>query len=566
MLEQKWNIINNHDAARVKDFAGQLNSSPILARVLLNRGIEDIETARSFFRPLLADLHDPFLMAGMHEAVRRIQRAIINKEKILIYGDYDVDGTTATSMLLRFFQMLPHPVDFYVPDRLSEGYGLSESGIQHADKQRFTLIITVDCGITAVEEIHFANSLGLDVIVCDHHQPGSELPPGVAILNPKRQDCPYPFKELAGVGVAFKLAQALQQHLMLEESSLFGLLEFVAIGSSADIVPLLDENRIFVKAGLQNLSRTHYAGLKALLETVGIYGHDLGTGQVVFMIAPRINAAGRLGDAGRAVHLLTTENAQQAKNIATILEVENRHRRDIDEQTFLEAVKIVENNFDPEKERVLVLQKEGWHPGVIGIVASRIVEKYYRPTVMIAMDNGTGKGSARSIPGFNLYHALSQCDQLMLAFGGHKYAAGLSIQSENIVELRQRLNDLAFEYLTDEQLKPKLSIDDEIRLNQITPELIKLLNRMAPFGPQNMRPVFVTRGMQAVGTPTIVGKNHLKFKVRQEGVVFDAIGFDLGHLVYRISPGENSVEMVYVIEENEWNNRKRIQLRVKDLR
>ncbi len=366
--------------------------------------------------------------------------------------------------------------------------------------------------------------------------------------------------------MAFKLVQALQQHLDLDESILLPLMEFVAIGSAADIVPMVDENRVFVKFGLSNLPRTQHLGVRALLDSTGINGLEIGTGQVVFILAPRINAVGRLGDAGRAVRLLISDNEQQARNIASILESENRLRRNIDEETFTEAIEMIEGSVNPENERILVLQKEGWHPGVIGIVASRLVEKYHRPTVMISTEIGLGKGSARSIRGFDIYQALENCQEFMLEFGGHKYAAGLSIFSENIHEFRDKLNQVAAERLTPEMLTPKLFIDAEIKLTEIKNDLVKLLNRMAPFGPQNMRPSFLTRGLQIVGTPMIVGKNHLKFKVRQDGIVMDAIGFELGDLMYRISPGEKNVEMVYVIEENEWNDRKRIQLRVKDLR
>ena len=566
-MELKWQLIDNHAPDQIENFARQLNSSPILARVLLNRGIEDIDSARIFFRPNLQNLHDPFCMAGMDVAVERILTALKKKEKILIYGDYDVDGTTATAMLVRFFSALEHPVGFYVPDRLSEGYGVSQSGVQFAAQNGYDLVITVDCGVTAHGAITTASQSGLDFIVCDHHQPGPELPPAVAVLNPKRTDCAYPFKELAGVGVAFKLAQALQQALALDEALLWSLTEFVAVGSAADIVPLTEENRILVRYGLQNLSRSRFLGMQALLTSSGLYGREIGTGQVVFVLAPRINAVGRMGDAGRAVRLLITENEQQARNIATILEAENRQRRTIDEQTFLEAVAQLEHRFeDPTEEHVLVLHKEGWHPGVIGIVASRLVEKYYRPTIMISTEEGVGKGSARSIPGFDIYRALQACRDLMVQFGGHKYAAGLVVKTERISELRRRLNEVAAEVLTQELLTPKLWIDAEVRIKELTPDLLKLLDRMAPFGPQNMRPVFMTRGLQVVGTPHIVGKNHLKFKVRQDDVVMDAIGFELGNLIYRIASGERNVEMVYTVEENEWQDRKRTQLRVRDLR
>ncbi|HEX9654509.1 MAG TPA: single-stranded-DNA-specific exonuclease RecJ [bacterium] len=565
-MELSWQVLNNHPPEKISQFAQQLNSSPVLARVLLNRGIEDIESARRFFKPNFTNLHDPFLMAGMSEAVKRIETAITKKEKTLIYGDYDVDGTTATSMLMRFFHLLGHSAEFYVPDRLVEGYGLSDAGIQHAHQHGFQLIISVDCGITANSEIALAREFGLDVIVCDHHQPAADLPPATAILNPKRADCPYPFKELAGVGVAFKLIQALQSHLQLDEDILYKSLEFAAIGSSADIVPLVDENRIFVKFGLRRLRQTENIGFRALLAVSGVVDEEIGTGHVVFVIAPRINAVGRLGDAGRAVRLLTTEDEHQAKNIAAILESENRIRRSIDEETFLEAVEIVEKQFDPKNQKVLVLEKEGWHPGVIGIVASRIAERYYRPTVMIATADGKGRGSARSIPGFDIYRALENCRDCMQEFGGHKYAAGLSIESGNIQRLRTAINQVAAETLTPEQLVPKLWIDSELRFSEISADFLKLLRLMAPFGPHNMRPVFLSKDLQVVGAASVVGKNHLRFKVRQDGIVMDAIGFNLGDLLYRVNSGERGVQMVYVIEENEWQGRKSLQLRVKDLR
>ncbi len=367
--------------------------------------------------------------------------------------------------------------------------------------------------------------------------------------------------------MAYKLLQALRSYLNLDDSNVLEFLGLVSIGSSADIVPLVDENRVIVNHGLQSLSQPNNIGLSALIDSSGLTDCEIGTGQIVFVLAPRINAVGRMGDAGRAVRLLTSDNKQQAKNIATILESENRHRKSIDEETFSEAYEMVDNNFNPEEENVFVLHKNGWHPGVIGIVASRLVEKFYRPTIMIATDeNGQGRGSARSIAGFNIYEALKECEDLMVSLGGHKYAAGLTIEIENIPLLREKLSQVAAAQLTDDLLKPKLSIDSEIRLREIDGQLIKLINRMAPFGPQNMRPLFLSKGLQVVGTPSVVGKNHLKLKVRQDGVVMDAIGFNLGEKIYRISPGEQDVEIVYIIDENEYQGRKTIQLRVKDLR
>jgi single-stranded-DNA-specific exonuclease len=565
-MELNWQLINNHPSETIHNFAQQINSSQAMARVLLNRGVKEVDLARRFLKPALAYLHDPFLMAGMKEAVERIQQAIDGNERILIYGDYDVDGTTATAMLLRFFLQLNCKADFYVPDRLLEGYGVSEPGIRHAHQQGYHLIITVDCGITAVEEIALARQLGIDVIICDHHQPGPQLPVAAAILNPKRAGCNYPFKELAGVGVAFKLVQALQSRSQLDDTILLKSLEFAAIGSSADIVPLVDENRIFVKFGLGRLRMSENLGVRALLAVSGIENEEIGTGQVVFAIAPRINAVGRLGDAGRAIRLLTCDDQQQAKNIAAILESENRIRRNIDDETFLQAIEVVETRFDPKNQRILVLDKEGWHPGVIGIVASRIAEKYYRPTVMIATDNGKGRGSARSIPGFDMYQALSRCRHCMLAFGGHKYAAGLSLEADKIPAFRESMTAVADEMLNPELLVPKLWIDSELRFKDIDATFLKLLRLLGPFGPQNMRPVFLSTDLQVVGTPTVVGKNHLKFKVRQDDKVMHGIGFNLGDLSYRVNPGEKGVQMVYSIEENEWEGRKTLQLRVKDLR
>ncbi len=565
-MEQCWQVVDKHDPETVNQFASQLNSTPVLARVLLNRGISDIETARKYFIPKLEHLHDPFLMKGMAEAVERIQKAISRQEKILVYGDYDVDGTTATSLMLLYFQSLDYPIDFYIPDRLREGYGLSRVGMETIRDRGVDLIITVDCGITAVAEVELAQSFGIDVIVCDHHQTGPVLPAAVAILNPKQKDCSYPFKELAGVGVAFKLLQALQQRLGADENALNRLLYLVAIGSSADIVPLTGENRVFVRHGLRNLQAYPNKGIQAMLEITGLSGREIGTGQVVFVIAPRINAVGRLGDAGRAVHLLTTDNDGQARNIATILEAENRTRREIDETTLAQAIAFIEKHGGPGDEPLFVLSRDDWHPGVIGIVASRIVERYFRPTVMIATENGIGRGSARSIPGFDIYAALKQCQDLMVSFGGHKYAAGLTVEVGQIPELRKRLKATAADTLTPEMLSPKISIDSELRFGDIDDTLLDLLRKMAPFGPQNNRPTFFTKGLQVVGSPIIVGKNHLKFRVRQDGKVIDAIGFDLGDKIYRIPSGESDVELAYVVDENDYQGRKTLQLRIKDLR
>jgi len=565
-MELKWVLQNDSNDLVATELAGQLKIPILIANILVNRGIVEYDQAVTYFKANLKDLHDPFLFPEMEKAVDRIIAAIRNKERLLIYGDYDVDGITSVSMVYLILKSLGCDVTFYIPNRMREGYGISVNGIDEAQQKGVTLIISVDCGITAIEEVAYANSLGIDVIICDHHEPGVSLPSAHAILDPKCKNSNYPFKELAGVGVAYKLAQALIHVLKLDEEVIQQYVDLVAIGSTADIVPLVDENRVLVREGLKRINQTSRPGLKALIESSGVGNKIIRTGQIVFILAPRINAVGRLGNAERAVRLLTTDNPQQAKNIAAILESENRLRKNIDDQTFKQAQELVEQQFDVSQNTMLVLNMEGWHPGVIGIVASRIVEKYYRPTIMISTEDGVGKGSARSIPGFDIYLALKQCEDLMIAFGGHKYAAGLTIKSEQINDFRKRINEIAVDTLSEDLLVPKLQIDCEIQLDDINEQFVRLLKLMAPFGPQNMRPVFLSRNLQVVGTPSIVGSNHLKFKVRQNNMVIDAIGFNLGDKLYRISPGEKNLDMVYVIEENEFLGRTTLQLRIKDLR
>ena len=562
----QWEIVQKHKPEEINSFSQKLNVPPIIAKILLDRGIDTFEKAKRFFRPRTEYLYDPFLMKDMDRAVERVLRALKRGERILIYGDYDVDGTTSVSMLYLFLKELGGDVYFYIPDRIREGYGLSEIGIRAAHKLGVKLIISVDCGVTALKEAELAKELGIDLIISDHHEVRERLPDAFALLDPKREDCDYPFKELAGVGVAYKLLQAISRELGCEQQTLEEYIDLVAMGSAADIVPIIDENRILVKNGLEKLHDSDKLGLQALIETSGLKGTEIGTGQVVFILAPRINAVGRLGSAERAVRLLTTKNEQQAKNIARILEAENRNRRNIDEETLKQAVDMIEKKFDPEENWIFVLALEGWHPGVIGIVASRIVERYYRPTIMIALEEGVGRGSARSIPGFDIYRALRESEDLLMGFGGHKYAAGLSIEEDKIDPLRERLNQVARRVLTQDQLIPKLRIDGELDFDQITPRFLKILKLFAPYGPQNMRPVFLSRNLQVVGTPQVVGNNHLKFKVRQKGVVMEAIGFDLGDMIERLSPGKTYLDMAYVIDENKFQGMITIQLRIKDLR
>ncbi len=565
-MNLSWQILTTAPQETVQQLARELNVPPIIARVMLNRGLDSHAAALAFFRTNLEHMHDPFLMADMRAAVLRLAQALELGEKILVYGDYDVDGTTATALMRLALRELGFEISYYIPDRLKEGYGISKAGIDFARAQGVRLIVSVDCGVTAKQEIAYARAQGIDFIVCDHHQPGHELPPASALLDPKRSDCPYPFKELAGVGVTFKLLQGLFMHLQRDTQALFRHLDLVAIGSAADIVPLVDENRIFVKAGLVKLNQTENVGLRALLQVCGLQNSPITTSNIVFILGPRINAVGRMGDAGRAVTLLTSQDLGQAMEIARVLEVENRERRTVDEETYREALAMIEAQGEAEKRPAFVLYKEDWHTGVIGIVASRIVEKYYRPAVLISLHNGMGKGSARSIAGFDLYSALQACESSLAAFGGHKYAAGLSITSDKIDAFRMHFEQVAVQKLTPEMLVPRLLIDGEIRLPEIDSRFMKFLDALAPYGPQNMRPIFVARGLRVVGTPQIVGNNHLRFFVMQNDKKLDCIGFNLGEQLPRLQNGRGEIDMAFLVEENTWQGRTTIQLRVKDIR
>ncbi len=514
----------------------------------------------------MTDLKDPFTLAGMDKAINRILEALRANEKMMVYGDYDVDGITAASLLYLILNKLGAQVIYYLPNRLIEGYGLSVDGIQEASEQGVSLIISVDTGVTAVEEVKYALSLGIECILTDHHEPGEILPEPVALVNPKQKGCTYSGGELSGVGVAFKVAQALYLRLQQDQTELEEHLDLVALGTSADIVPLVGENRILTKFGIRQISRTTKPGLKSLTFVSGLMGKEIGTGQVVFILAPRINAIGRLGDAELAIKLLTTKDERIASEIARKLDKENQRRKNIDEQTLNEALEQMREFVDLNNDRAIILASEGWHQGVIGIVASRLVERFHLPTIMIAIDNGEGKGSARSIPGFHLCNALKECEDLLLRYGGHKYAAGLTINPVNIDKFRERMKEVSQRLLTDDDLIAKLYIDSEIELSRIDDDLLNVLETFAPFGPQNMRPVFLTRNCEILGQPYCVGKNHLKMKVRKGDSVFDVIGFGFGDWVKNLSGRGNLVDLVYVVEYNSYNDHTRIQLRLKDLR
>jgi len=566
-MDSCWCYNETPSDKEVEELSRLINVPKSIARILITRGIKSFDEARKFFKPDISDLYDPFILKGLELAADRIIEAIEKHEKILIYGDYDVDGITAISIMYLFLKNLNADVIYYIPERLKEGYGFSFSSVEDmVIDEKVKVIVTVDCGITAVKDVAEARKKNVDIIISDHHEPGEKLPDAFAVLDPKRIDCLYPFKELAGVGVAFKLIQGIAEKLELGTSFIEDYLEYVAIGSAADIVPLVDENRILVKLGLEKLNKSEKCGIFALLEVSGLLQKEISTGQIVFMLAPRLNAVGRLGNAEKAVKLLTTDNLNRARAIASILEKDNRERKNIDEETFAQALEMTESIYEPERDKAIILARQNWHSGVIGIVASRIVERYYRPTILITIEDGIGKGSARSVDGFDLYLALKECENLLDSYGGHKYAAGLTIKEENLEAFTKKFKEVALKRISEDLLIPKVWIDSRISLSEIDEKLMALLKRFAPFGPKNMRPVFLTRNLEVVGTPRIVGTNHLKLKVRQDGIALDAIGFNMADLLYRIDSGGKNLDILYYIEENTWQGQTTLQLRLKDLR
>jgi single-stranded-DNA-specific exonuclease len=567
MLKKRWKLNDIEDENAVKYLAESLNISNVLARLLIQRDIKNFHEAKRFFRPTLDSLYDPFLMNGMEEATSRLIKAITGNERICIFGDYDVDGTCATALLYLFLKQLEADVEFYIPKRLVEGYGISKSAIDYIKSMDVSLLISVDCGITAIEETDYINELGIDLIICDHHQPKEILPDAFAILDPLKAECNYPFKYLSGAGIAFKLAQGISERIGKRELPL-QYLDLVALAGAADIVPLVDENRILVREGLNRINTNPRPGISALIESSSIQPGNLTSGQIVFTIAPRINAVGRLGDAQRAVKLLITDNKKEALELAEVLETENYERRKIDVGTFDDALGLVENSLDLENDIAIILHHENWHPGVIGIVASRLVEKYYRPTIMLTTVDGVAKGSARSISKFNIYDALKKCEDTLLHFGGHQAAAGLAVEIEKIDEFKARFNQVVKESLFEDDLLPEIAIDSKIKFSEITPRFIKIIDQFSPFGPGNMRPVFLSENVQTANSPRIVGMNHLLVTLKQNGSdkVFDCIGFDMGDLCESLDKKDVFYNVVFTIDKTIRDGRIYPQFKFKDIK
>lgn len=567
-IDKLWQVATV-DPGLEEQLANELRISPLLARLLVNRGVKDSSSAKLFLRPQLTQLHDPYLLNDMLIAVGKIKQALKGKEKILIYGDYDVDGVTGVALLISALKGWGGRVSYYIPHRIKEGYGLNKMAIEKASREGVSLLITVDCGITALEEVAYARQRGIEVIITDHHQPGESLPRAIAVINPGRRDSSYLFRELAGVGVAFKLIQALetQSGSLNFSTGIWEHLDLVALGTIADVAPLRGENRILIKYGLQELSRTGKPGLQALIEMTGIKDKELTPAHVGFILAPRLNAGGRTGEADRGVKLLLAESREEALPLARSLDSENKKRQRLEIQTVKEAISRVGKEVDLESERVIVLADESWHPGVIGIVASRLVEKFYRPAILIALDENHGKGSARSIESFHLFQALRECQELLLSLGGHSLAAGLTIAREEIDHLKGRMNEIAHSQLSDEDLIPKLKIDSHLRLKDISLELIANLDLLGPFGKGNSRPLFTSTEVELLDSPRLIKNNHLKLRVTEGGPVREAIGFGMGDKIPEITRGEASgVDLAYSLEVNEWRGTKTIQLHLKDIR
>lgn len=561
----RWTLKPKPDSLKVAKLAEELGVEKPIASLLMQRGIEDFEAAKKFFRPALEDLHDPFLMKDMDKAVDRIEQALANGENIMVYGDYDVDGTTSVALMASFLKTLSPNIATYIPDRYAEGYGVSCQGIDFAEDNDISLIIALDCGIKAIDKVAYAAEKNIDFIICDHHRPGNEIPDAVAVLDPKREDCEYPYKELCGCGVGFKLIQAITENRGGNVEDLLLYLDLVATAIGADIVPITGENRVLAFHGLQIINLQPRAGFKAILAQVK--KPKISISDVVFIIAPRINAAGRMKHGLHAVSLLMEEDENTAANMAAEIEKYNADRKDADKNITIEALAQIEE-LQEQQRFTTVVYHENWHKGVIGIVASRLTESYYRPTLVFTKSGERLAASARSVKGFDVYNALEACRDHIEQFGGHKYAAGLTLMASEYENFKRKFEEVVSESIDKNLLTPEISIDAELKLEDISPKFYRILKQFAPFGPGNMSPVFMSRNLKDTGFGKCVGadKTHLKCAVKQKdgGPVFDMIGFNLGEKLEIIE--KNKVfKAVYSLDENEWNGNVSIQLKLKDI-
>ncbi|MCC6818501.1 MAG: single-stranded-DNA-specific exonuclease RecJ [Bacteroidia bacterium] len=562
-MAYRWTASPKLNDQKIEQLAESINVSNSIAALLLQRGIETYEQAKKFFRPQLTDLYDPFLMKDMDKAVDRIKQAIFNKERFLIYGDYDVDGTTSVSIVYSFFKKLTSNIEYYIPDRYKEGYGVSRIGIDYAVETGVNLIIALDCGTRSIELIQYAKEKGIDFIVCDHHLPGDELPDAIALLNPKRKDCEYPYKELSGCGIGFKLLQAYAQASDIQEEEAYKYLDLVAVSTCSDIVDMRDENRVLVYYGLKKINDDPCIGLQALLQSYQIK-QEYDVSDIVFGIGPKINAAGRIADAKSSVKLLIEEDFHQALMLAKTLNENNTERKDIDNDITKEAMDILETSEALRSRNSTVLYSEKWHKGVIGIVASRLIETYYKPTIIFSEVNGMLTGSARSIKDFDVHEAIGACGDLVIQYGGHKYAAGLTILKESFEAFTNKFEEIVTLNSNEELRTPEIEYDMELNFDDITSKFFNVLNQFRPHGPGNMIPIFRTNNLVDSGS-RIVKEKHLKLVAYQKGIRFDGIAFNMSDF-FPIISSNAPFDICYSIEMNEFKGNKNLQLKVRDIR
>lgn len=563
--DKRWTL-KQADESWIKELHSSLRISPILCRLLAVRGIKDYDSAKAFFRPELSQLHDPFLMKGMKQAVTRITDAIEWHEKIMVYGDYDVDGTTAVACMYSFLRsQYKGDITYYVPHRYREGYGVSKAGIDYAHEHGYTLMITLDCGIKSIELVKYAKTLGIDVIVCDHHTPDATLPPAFAILNPKQSDCPYPYKELSGCGIGFKLICALVQQWKLPEETAYQYLDLVATSIAADIVPIDGENRVLAYYGLKKVNENPSAGIRILKQLADVK-KELTISDLVFVIGPRVNAAGRMDDARKAVDLFIEEDLEKIPDLAEALHSDNFDRKEVDKTTTEEALAMLQNDTVLQERKSTVLYQSHWHKGVVGIVASRLIDHYYRPTIVLTLSNDKVTGSARSVSGFNIYDAIHECRDLLENYGGHFYAAGMTMLPNNVSAFVQKFEQVVSGSIPPHLLVPEIEIDAELKLSDIKQPFYNILKQFEPFGPSNMRPVFITRHVYDFrGNSRVVKEQHLRIVVHQHsGITIDGIGFNMADKYHIVQQGP--FDVVYTLDENEYNGRTSLQMKVIDVR
>jgi single-stranded-DNA-specific exonuclease len=569
-MEKVWNYKEQGDINDIKHLSAALNVNMVIANLLVQRGVKTFNEAKTFFRPKLTELHDPFLMKDMDKAVERLEQAIERQEKVLVYGDYDVDGTTSVAMMYLFLKDYLKQIDYYIPDRYTEGYGISPQSIDFAAREHFSLVIVLDCGIKAMEKVNYARQNGVDFIICDHHNPGDTIPEAVAVLDPKRTDCPYPYKELSGCGVGFKFLQAYTQKNNISQEKLYDLLDLLVVSIASDIVPITGENRVLAYFGLQKLNNNPGMGLQTIINYSGLNGGDISVSDIVFKIGPRLNASGRIEHGKKSVQILVSVDTVSSDALGEEIDSFNEIRKTLDRDITQEALDMIERDEEMKSRNSTVIYNRDWHKGVVGIVASRLTEFYYRPTVVLTESNGLATGSARSVKDFDLYEAIGACSDLLESYGGHMFAAGLTMKIENVRAFSRRFEDIVTRSVTDKQQTQTIEVDAKIALHEITPRFFRILKQFAPFGPHNMLPVFITEDVIDAGTSRLVGKNseHIKLDLMEPDAssgIFAGIAFNLSQKFPLIQSG-TPFDICYSVALNEFRGKTNLQLNIKDIK